>query len=101
MELHTLGVNGGYTQQDVIEVSKCFTGWTIDRPFQGGGAMFDENRHEPGTKMVLRHKIKENGQKEGLEVLHLLATSPALAWKGTGSACSLSHCAKVIPAQYA
>ncbi|HEV2576619.1 MAG TPA: DUF1800 family protein [Acidobacteriaceae bacterium] len=79
MELHTLGVNGGYTQKDVIEVSKCFTGWTIDRPFQGGGAMFDENRHEPGTKIVLRHKIKENGQKEGLEVLHILATSPATA----------------------
>jgi uncharacterized protein (DUF1800 family) len=79
MELHTLGVNGGYTQQDVIEVAKCFTGWTIDRPFQGGGAMFDDNRHEPGTKMVLGHKIKENGQKEGLEVLHILATSPATA----------------------
>ena len=79
MELHTLGVNGGYTQQDVIEVSKCFTGWTIDRPFQGGGAIYDESRHEPGKKMVLGHKIKENGQKEGLEVLHLLATSPATA----------------------
>jgi hypothetical protein len=79
MELHTLGVNGGYTQQDVIEVAKCFTGWTIDKPAQGGGAMFDENRHEPGTKIVLGHKIKENGQKEGLEVLHILATSPATA----------------------
>ena len=79
MELHTLGVNGGYTQKDVIEVSKCFTGWTIDRPFQGGGAYFDDMRHEPGTKVVLGHKIKENGQKEGLEVLHILATSPATA----------------------
>ncbi|HXS11298.1 MAG TPA: DUF1800 family protein [Acidobacteriaceae bacterium] len=79
MELHTLGVNGGYTQQDVIEVSKCFTGWTIDKPFQGGGAFYDEARHEPGTKIVLGHKIKENGQKEGLEVLHILATSPATA----------------------
>jgi uncharacterized protein (DUF1800 family) len=79
MELHTLGVNGGYTQQDVIEVAKCFTGWTIDRPFQGGEAYFDDMRHEPGTKMVLGHKIKENGQKEGLEVLHILATSPATA----------------------
>ena len=79
MELHTLGVNGGYTQQDVIEVAKCFTGWTIDKPVQGGGAMFDENPHEPGTKIVLGHKIKENGQKEGLEVLHILATSPATA----------------------
>jgi uncharacterized protein (DUF1800 family) len=79
MELHTLGVNGGYTQKDVIEVSKCFTGWTIDKPAQGGQAYFDEARHEPGTKMVLGHKIKENGQKEGLEVLHILATSPATA----------------------
>ena len=79
MELHTLGVNGGYTQQDVIEVAKCFTGWTIDKPFQGGEAYFDDMRHEPGTKMVLGHKIKENGQKEGLEVLHILATSPATA----------------------
>ena len=79
MELHTLGVNGGYTQKDVIEVSKCFTGWTIDKPAQGGQAYFDEARHEPGTKIVLGHKIKENGQKEGLEVLHILATSPATA----------------------
>ena len=80
MELHTLGVNGGYTQQDVIEVAKCFTGWTIDKPYQGGGgAYYDDARHEPGTKIVLGHKIKENGQKEGLEVLHILATSPATA----------------------
>jgi uncharacterized protein (DUF1800 family) len=80
MELHTLGVNGGYTQQDVIEVSKCFTGWTLDKPYQGGvGASYDDARHEPGTKVVLGHKIKENGQKEGLEVLHILATSPATA----------------------
>jgi uncharacterized protein (DUF1800 family) len=81
MELHTLGVNGGYTQQDVIEVAKCFTGWTIDKPYQGGSAhaVYDDNRHEPGTKIVLGHKIKENGQKEGLEVLHILATSPATA----------------------
>ena len=79
MELHTLGVNGGYTQKDVIEVSKCFTGWTIDRPAQGGEAYYNENMHEPGTKIVLGHKIKENGQKEGLEVLHILATSPATA----------------------
>lgn len=79
MELHTLGVNGGYTQQDVIEVAKCFTGWTIDKPGQAGGALYDENRHEPGAKLVLGHKIKENGQQEGLEVLHILATSPATA----------------------
>ena len=53
MELHTLGVNGGYTQKDVTEVAKVFTGWTVDKPAQGGGFKFDETRHEPGKKLVL------------------------------------------------
>ncbi|HEX4154110.1 MAG TPA: DUF1800 domain-containing protein [Acidobacteriaceae bacterium] len=79
MELHTLGVNGGYTQQDVIAVAKCFTGWTVDRPYQGGEFVFNENRHEPGPKTVLGHVIPEGGENEGLEVLHILATSPATA----------------------
>ena len=79
MELHTLGVNGGYTQQDVTEVAKVFTGWTVDHPQLGGGFKFDETRHEPGKKLVMGHKIKENGQKEGLELLHILANSPATA----------------------
>ena len=80
MELHTLGVNGGYTQRDVTEVAKVFTGWTIEQPPRGGPRfVFDESRHEPGTKHVLGVEIKENGFKEGLEVLHLLATSPATA----------------------
>lgn len=79
MELHTLGVNGGYTQADVTQVAEVFTGWTIDKPAQGGEFQFDERRHEPGSKVVLGKKIHENGQKEGLEVLHMLATSPATA----------------------
>ncbi len=79
MELHTLGVNGGYTQKDVTEVAKVFTGWTIDQPFRGGTFQFDERRHEPGSKTVLGQTIKENGMNEGLEVLHMLATSPATA----------------------
>jgi uncharacterized protein (DUF1800 family) len=80
MELHTLGVNGGYTQRDVTEVAKVFTGWTIEQPPKGGPRfVFDESRHEPGTKHVLGVEIKENGYKEGLQVLHLLATSPATA----------------------
>ena len=93
MELHTLGVGGGYTQKDVIEVAKCFTGWTIDRPYGGVGGgryqradtgtpgefIFEENRHEPGPKTVLGHTIAEGGMNEGLEVLHILATSPATA----------------------
>jgi uncharacterized protein (DUF1800 family) len=79
MELHTLGVNGGYTQSDVTEVSKVFTGWTITPPVQGAEFQFDERRHEPGTKKVLGETIGENGMNEGLQVLHMLATSPATA----------------------
>jgi uncharacterized protein (DUF1800 family) len=79
MELHTLGVNGGYTQADVIEVARCFTGWTIERPFQGGEFVFNGNRHEPGAKTVLGQRIEEGGESEGMQVLHLLATSPATA----------------------
>ena len=79
MELHTLGVNGGYTQQDVIEVAKVFTGWTIEQPRQGGGFHFEERMHQPGDKLVLGHRIKQGGEAEGLKALGLLALSPATA----------------------
>jgi len=79
MELHTLGVNGGYTQKDVTEVARVFTGWTLKQPKQGGGFTFEERMHEPGDKIVLGHRIKSNGEKEGREVLHLLARHPATA----------------------
>jgi uncharacterized protein (DUF1800 family) len=80
MELHTLGVNGGYTQRDVTEVAKVFTGWTVEQQPGGGPRfVFDASRHEPGTKHVLGVEIKEKGFQEGLEVLHMLATSPATA----------------------
>jgi uncharacterized protein (DUF1800 family) len=79
MELHTLGVDGGYTQKDVTEVAKVFTGWTIDEPRKGGGFTFNDRRHEPGPKVVMGKTIQENGEQEGLEVLHRLATSPATA----------------------
>jgi uncharacterized protein (DUF1800 family) len=79
MELHTLSVNGGYSQRDVTEVAKVFTGWTIDKPAEGGGFKFDPRIHEPGPKFVLGHKIKPKGEGEGLEVLHRLATSPQTA----------------------
>jgi|HubBroStandDraft_2_1064218.scaffolds.fasta_scaffold11459_2 uncharacterized protein (DUF1800 family) len=79
MELHTLGVNGGYTQQDVTEVARVFTGWTLKQPKQGGGFTFEERTHEPGDKMVLGHRIKPKGEKEGLEVLHILAHHPSTA----------------------
>ncbi len=79
MELHTLGVNGGYTQQDVTEVARVFTGWTLQEPREGGGFVFKERLHEPGTKTVLGRKIKENGEKEGLQVLDMLARHPSTA----------------------
>src|SRR5580698_5218270 len=79
MELHTLSVNGGYSQRDVTEVAKVFTGWTIDKPAEGGGFKFDPRMHEPGPKFVLGHKIKPKGEGEGLELLHRLATSPQTA----------------------
>jgi len=78
MELHTLGVNGGYTQKDVTEVARVFTGWTLKQPKQGGFT-FEERMHEPGDKIVLGHRIKSNGEKEGREVLHLLARHPSTA----------------------
>jgi uncharacterized protein (DUF1800 family) len=79
MELHTLGVDGGYTQKDVTEVAKVFTGWTIEEPRKGAGFTFNERRHEPGSKAVMGQTIQESGEQEGLEVLHRLATSPATA----------------------
>ncbi len=79
MELHTLGVNGGYTQRDVTEVARVLTGWTLKQPKEGGGFTFDERMHEPGDKMVLGHRIKPKGEKEGLEVLHILAHHPSTA----------------------
>jgi uncharacterized protein (DUF1800 family) len=79
LELHTLSVNGGYSQQDVTEVAKVFTGWTIEKPNQGSGFKFEPRMHEPGPKVVLGHHIKPKGEDEGKEVLHILATSPKTA----------------------
>ena len=79
MELHTLGVNGGYTQADVTQVAKVFTGWTIEQPYRGAEYRFEARRHEPGTKLVLGASIPEGGEGEGLQVLHMLAISPATA----------------------
>jgi len=79
LELHTLSVNGGYTQRDVTEVAKVFTGWTLEKPEDGMGFKYDPRKHEPGPKFVLGHKIKPNGEDEGREVLHMLATSPKTA----------------------
>jgi uncharacterized protein (DUF1800 family) len=79
MELHTVGVNGGYTQADVTQVARVLTGWTVDRPQFGGEFEFNENRHDPGTKKIMGAKIKDAGENEGRELLHMLATRPATA----------------------
>ncbi|HTC73933.1 MAG TPA: DUF1800 domain-containing protein [Edaphobacter sp.] len=92
MELHTLGVDGGYTQADVTALSSILTGWTVDRPNQGGPFTFDPKKHEPGPKQWLGHTIASDpslppnspaaGQAathEGLEALTILAADPHTA----------------------
>ncbi|MDX2266585.1 MAG: DUF1800 domain-containing protein [Bryobacter sp.] len=79
MELHTLGVDGGYTQKDVEEVARVFTGWSMGRPQQGGGFRFVVMAHDKGDKTVLGQKIRAGGMEEGLQVIHLLATHPSTA----------------------
>jgi uncharacterized protein (DUF1800 family) len=80
MELHTLGVDGGYTQKDVTEVSRCFTGWTIHNPERGGQFEFNPRRHDNGEKMVLGVKIPSGGgMEDGLKVLEMLSKSPQTA----------------------
>ncbi len=96
MELHTLGVDGGYTQKDVQEVARCFTGWTIFQPRGGATAVnallgeggqrnagtffFNARTHDDGEKTVLGHKIPAGGGiKDGLLVLDILARHPSTA----------------------
>ncbi|MDQ3584990.1 MAG: DUF1800 domain-containing protein, partial [Acidobacteriota bacterium] len=92
MELHTLGVDGGYTQKDVQEVARCFTGWTIFDPrgfvsamglgnaSKAGSFYFNPRLHDDGEKIVLGHKIPAGGGvKDGLMVLDILARHPATA----------------------
>jgi uncharacterized protein (DUF1800 family) len=80
MELHTLGVDGGYTQKDVQEVARAFTGWTIETPRQGGSFKFEPRIHDQGEKMVLGHRIKAGGgKKDGERVLDILAAHPSTA----------------------
>ena len=79
MELHTLGVDGGYTQKDVTEVARCFTGWTIEKPRENPQFKFDERMHDPDPKLVLGKKIHVGGMKDGEQVIELLARNPATA----------------------
>ena len=81
LELHTLGVDGGYTQQDVINVARAFTGWTFPRPQQGGGAFtFNPQMHDAGEKIVLGHKLPAGrGIEDGEDVLDIVARHPSTA----------------------
>ena len=79
MELHTLGVDGGYTQEDVIQLARCLTGWTMTRPQQGATFRFLPLLHEEGDKVVLGHKIRSGGVEEGEQVIRLLARHPSTA----------------------
>ncbi len=80
LELHTLGVDGGYTQKDVIEVARCFTGWTIQAPRQGGEFRFDSRVHDAGEKTVLGVRIPAGGGiSDGEKVIDLLARHPSTA----------------------
>jgi uncharacterized protein (DUF1800 family) len=82
LELHTLGVNGGYTQRDIQEIARCFTGWTLEDRFlrRRGTFRFDPDRHDPGAKEVLGHRIPAGGGKEdGDRVLDIVASHPSTA----------------------
>jgi len=77
MELHTLGVDGGYTQQDVINVARMFTGWSIEQPDRGAGFVFHDWAHDQGDKVVLGQKFKSDGEDEGIRLLKFLANQHA------------------------
>src|SRR5213078_3278950 len=77
LELHTLGVDGGYTQQDVIAVARVFTGWGIDRPQRGAGFAFHAWAHDRGEKQVFGMRFRGGGMEEGIRLLKLLAMQHA------------------------
>ena len=83
MELHTLGAEGGYTQEDVITLARILTGWSINRPdareFPDHAAVFEGTRHDFGPKVFLGHALRSRGKAEGEEALEILAKSPATA----------------------
>ena len=80
MELHTLGVDGGYTQQDVIEVARAFTGWTLERPERSRDFVFRPTAHDQGEKRVLGHVLPEGGgEMDGMKVIDILVRHPSTA----------------------
>lgn len=79
MELHTLGVDGGYSQQDVMELARCLTGWGVKKHFWLGEFKFNEEQHDTGVKNVLGQMIQPAGQKEAEDVIEMLVKHPSTA----------------------
>ncbi len=79
LELHTLGVDGGYSQQDVMEMARCLTGWSVKEHFWYGEFAFMEALHDSGTKVVLGQTIQPNGQREAEAIIERLAVDPRTA----------------------
>src|SRR5688500_13180539 len=80
LELHTLGVDGGYTQQDIVNVARAFTGWTLEQPRRGGGFVFRPVMHDAGEKLVLGQRLAAGrGMEDGEQVLDIVARHPSTA----------------------
>jgi uncharacterized protein (DUF1800 family) len=89
MELHTLGVDGGYTQKDVTEVARILTGWSVARPLQGGDFTFNDWAHDRGAKTVLGVEFPEgHGKDEGMRLLRMLAQYPSTSHFVSGKLCA-------------
>ena len=89
MELHTLGVDGGYTQKDVTEVARILTGWRVARPVQGSGFVFNGWAHDQGAKTVLGREFPAGGgEDEGRRLLRMLAGHPSTAHYISGKLCA-------------
>lgn len=79
MELHTVGVDAGYTQQDVIEMAKCLTGWTVREPRRDPAYLFKPEFHSAGKKVVMGHTFDYGDERDGVEALKMLANDPHTA----------------------
>ena len=79
MELHTLGVDAGYTQDDVIQMARCLTGWTVHEPRKDPEFFFDDRIHAQGKKVVMGRTFNYGGMKDGEEALKMLANDPNTA----------------------
>ncbi|HEU5219758.1 MAG TPA: DUF1800 domain-containing protein [Gemmatimonadales bacterium] len=89
MELHTLGVDGGYTQRDVTEVARVLTGWSVDRPLQSGGYAFHSWAHDRGAKTILGVDFPAGeGEAEGERLLRILADHPSTMHYVSGKLCA-------------